>query len=515
MVTIPLIVCSTFITTTSTIFNPGTVHDTDFLKHKLTPMQHLDYMNNNKLQYPHYMPEHHNTMNMTPLENSLLYDRDNYFDFSQPQHFLQSTITMENQQRSFSERILHDVVGLLHILSPSGKILYCSESCIKLIGYHPQELIGNSLTDYLHSDDLHMLTRNLQMSFNTLNTIKIYYRIRRKDNTYLLLESIGQPQQDTPDQPPQLFFAIAQPCLSKNNQSLDMFLEIRMENEWLRKQLHDMMLSQGGSPISASADIYQYQQHLHQLQQNTDHFITNSSGNYNQHHHQLNNSQNLNFQHANNENELNVQYYPPQRFPTTATSNNTAARLFDTNNNDLLLGPSAQYYMSSNDSPEFKSRRPSSCSSTMFQTNNNNHNSTSTTADDNTNNHWNTNYSNNHNSSSVTSSVEVNERMLQYQQEEHINTTSAESLSATASNAGGGLASTSAYLSSNNSTTTVNTDIVKKEKWKRRKKSRGAEDYLCADCGTTASPEWRKGPQGPKTLCNACGLRWAKKNKKI
>jgi hypothetical protein len=32
--------------------------------------------------------------------------------------------------------------------------------------------------------------------------------------------------------------------------------------------------------------------------------------------------------------------------------------------------------------------------------------------------------------------------------------------------------------------------------------------------GTLDSPEWRKGPTGPKTLCNACGLRWAKKEKK-
>ncbi|KAH8555585.1 MADB protein [Umbelopsis sp. PMI_123] len=37
--------------------------------------------------------------------------------------------------------------------------------------------------------------------------------------------------------------------------------------------------------------------------------------------------------------------------------------------------------------------------------------------------------------------------------------------------------------------------------------------HVCTDCGTTESPEWRKGPKGPKTLCNACGLR-AKKNQK-
>ncbi|CCL99268.1 uncharacterized protein FIBRA_01283 [Fibroporia radiculosa] len=37
------------------------------------------------------------------------------------------------------------------------------------------------------------------------------------------------------------------------------------------------------------------------------------------------------------------------------------------------------------------------------------------------------------------------------------------------------------------------------------------EQYVCVTCGRTDSPEWRKGPLGPKTLCNACGLRWAKK----
>ncbi|GAA5828963.1 hypothetical protein JCM3766R1_003883 [Sporobolomyces carnicolor] len=32
----------------------------------------------------------------------------------------------------------------------------------------------------------------------------------------------------------------------------------------------------------------------------------------------------------------------------------------------------------------------------------------------------------------------------------------------------------------------------------------------CESCGTTESPEWRKGPSGSKSLCNACGLRHAR-----
>ncbi|MCJ1409079.1 blue light receptor [Ptychographa xylographoides] len=48
----------------------------------------------------------------------------------------------------------------------------------------------------------------------------------------------------------------------------------------------------------------------------------------------------------------------------------------------------------------------------------------------------------------------------------------------------------------------------------KKKKMKVADEYVCTDCGTLDSPEWRKGPNGPKTLCNACGLRWAKKEKK-
>ncbi|OJD35570.1 white collar-2 [Diplodia corticola] len=47
---------------------------------------------------------------------------------------------------------------------------------------------------------------------------------------------------------------------------------------------------------------------------------------------------------------------------------------------------------------------------------------------------------------------------------------------------------------------------------KRAKQS--VDDYVCAWCSATSSPEWRKGPAGPKSLCNACGLRYAKFRRK-
>ncbi len=52
------------------------------------------------------------------------------------------------------------------------------------------------------------------------------------------------------------------------------------------------------------------------------------------------------------------------------------------------------------------------------------------------------------------------------------------------------------------------------ERRKKKKPKADEGDYVCTDCGRVDSPEWRKGPLGPKTLCNACGLRWAKRVKR-
>ncbi|XP_022761255.1 GATA transcription factor 15-like isoform X2 [Durio zibethinus] len=37
----------------------------------------------------------------------------------------------------------------------------------------------------------------------------------------------------------------------------------------------------------------------------------------------------------------------------------------------------------------------------------------------------------------------------------------------------------------------------------------------CVDCGTSKTPLWRGGPAGPKSLCNACGIRSRKKRRAI
>ncbi|KAK9380740.1 uncharacterized protein V2V93DRAFT_386252 [Kockiozyma suomiensis] len=47
-----------------------------------------------------------------------------------------------------------------------------------------------------------------------------------------------------------------------------------------------------------------------------------------------------------------------------------------------------------------------------------------------------------------------------------------------------------------------------------KKRVKGSQSSRCRQCGISKTPEWRRGPDGARTLCNACGLHHAKLVKK-
>ncbi|KAI8975713.1 hypothetical protein BDF20DRAFT_810443, partial [Mycotypha africana] len=279
------------------------------------------------------------------------------------------------RRKNWTERILVEMAGLLHVLSTTGKFLYCSESTFELTGYRPHELVGQAILDFLHVDDMDVFIRDFQMSFYTRSKIRTYYRFRKKDDTYVIFEVVGQPQRTDPSQQqqqqhqqqeqqqqqqqqhqaPTSFFAIAQPVPTKSGGLMDTFLELKAENIWLRERIEELKQQQ-----------------------------------------------------------------------------------------------STKYHKSNGDSGV--------------------------------------------NNQVVTESIDDNEELQQQQQQQL-------EVGATPLN----------MIAPIDPCKT--TDSIKLNRLFRGKKQKGPDEYVCADCGTTSSPEWRKGPHGPKSLCNACGLRWAKRNK--
>lgn len=55
-------------------------------------------------------------------------------------------------------------------------------------------------------------------------------------------------------------------------------------------------------------------------------------------------------------------------------------------------------------------------------------------------------------------------------------------------------------------------DLRAKKSWSEDMMSESNKKF-CTDCKTTKTPLWRGGPAGPKSLCNACGIRYRKKRR--
>eukprot|EP00727_Mastigamoeba_balamuthi_P010583 m51a1_g6147 putative gata-binding transcription factor (181) ;mRNA; r:292032-292911 len=55
--------------------------------------------------------------------------------------------------------------------------------------------------------------------------------------------------------------------------------------------------------------------------------------------------------------------------------------------------------------------------------------------------------------------------------------------------------------------------VIKLRHRRRSPKVDKAQLY-CHKCGTRTTPQWRQGPAGPATLCNACGLKLTKESTK-
>jgi len=57
-------------------------------------------------------------------------------------------------------------------------------------------------------------------------------------------------------------------------------------------------------------------------------------------------------------------------------------------------------------------------------------------------------------------------------------------------------------------TTSIVSNVSNSSSKGRKKNQDNAQAWRCMHCQTQKTPQWRTGPMGPKTLCNACGVRY-------
>jgi PAS domain S-box-containing protein len=86
---------------------------------------------------------------------------------------------------------------IISVHAADGTIWYLSPSLTHVLGYEVEEVIGTAILDYVHPDDRHKFYKPGKGSgLYDQESLIIRYRIRKKDNSFLWLETIIKPTVD-------------------------------------------------------------------------------------------------------------------------------------------------------------------------------------------------------------------------------------------------------------------------------------------------------------------------------
>lgn len=80
--------------------------------------------------------------------------------------------------------------------NPEGIYLYASPVCHSLLGYEPEELVGHDAYEFFHPDDLEAIRQSHVTILEGPTTYTSTYRIRRRDGSYLWVETTSKTIRD-------------------------------------------------------------------------------------------------------------------------------------------------------------------------------------------------------------------------------------------------------------------------------------------------------------------------------
>lgn len=368
-----------------------------------------------------------------------------------------STLTEFTKRRNWSQRIIEELKDFLHILTPDGRILYVSPSCKAITGYDPHTLIGKFIGEYVHPDDSGIFMREFNESIASGNALRFFYRFKKDDGTYLIFECDGHPH-ISPD-----------PAASSNYQaSPDGSSPMQVQGA-----CRGFFMMARPYPTKNAALLDSFLEHKienERLMKRIDELKREE-------------------REENAEQDRVYQQAPTPQPGATPSDSQAPTVGRDASSADATPSQGVPTYYQGMPPPA----KPSISNTALTRQNLDS-------------------------ALSAQRPEGIADKMSRYE----ANSTHLESIELLTGlryrdgerSHGISTGDTSPALIRGDAGIAILLDRDRDGNKKEKKKLKVADEYVCADCGTLDSPEWRKGPKGPKTLCNACGLRWAKKEKK-
>ncbi|KAI9889459.1 MAG: blue light receptor [Vezdaea aestivalis] len=363
-----------------------------------------------------------------------------------------STLTEFTKRRNWSQRVLEELQDFLHILTPDGRLIYVSQSCKALTGHNPEELVNKFIMNFIHPDDSQIYMREFNESIASGNSLRFFHRFRKPDNSYAIFESHGHPHLTSDAAAYGVSGAGAGFCRG--------FFMMSRPYPTKNAALLDSFLEhkiENERLVKRISDLKREEKDEYEAAT----------------------------RHAQKKAEGRSDITPSETIPTESGRTPGSASMSPAYTQDYgSMGPPAKPASAMHANGGLLTRQaldeknassaPDSIYDKMARSE----------------------------GSKTVESIEIHTG-LHY------------GLGERARDISTGGKSPRVELITGDMGIPVPTEKDRNGNGdKNKKKMKVADEYVCTDCGTLDSPEWRKGPQGPKTLCNACGLRWAKKEKK-
>ena len=160
-----------------------------------------------------------------------------------------STLTEFTKRRNWPAKVVEELKDLLQILDANGRIKYASPSILELTGYSKEEIQDIFLKELIHPDDQGLFVAELNESIASGNTMRLFYRFKKKDGSYAIFETVGHshiaaakfaPNPNNQSPFCQAVFMMVRAYPTKNAGLLDSFLEHKIENERLKRRIAEL-----------------------------------------------------------------------------------------------------------------------------------------------------------------------------------------------------------------------------------------------------------------------------------
>lgn len=180
-----------------------------------------------------------------------------------------STLTEFTKRRNWPAKVVEELKDLLMILDQNGRVKHASPSISALTGYTAEELSERLLREFIHPDDFSLFLAEFNECIATGNTLRLFYRLRKKDGAFAIFESVGHahiaaarfaPNPNNQSPFCQAVFIMSRLYPAANAQLLDSFLEHKMENERLKRRIAELRREEAAEVEEATRSWRQSQE---------------------------------------------------------------------------------------------------------------------------------------------------------------------------------------------------------------------------------------------------------------